>query len=130
MKAGILFEKNSNAKIVRDKNGRFCKGTHYSHWKGKKYTAFTLETESCTIEGREKDGWMKYGEFDYLLYGFVQQDNNIELYVIPFQKLKKWFWENYKNFQITETNQINRTRCRIVDIKEVETRVGFKKFYL
>ena len=39
MKAGILFEKNSNAKIVRDKNGRFCKGTHYSHWKGKKYTA-------------------------------------------------------------------------------------------
>ena len=99
-------------------------------WKGKKYTSFTLETNSCTIPGREKDGWMKYGEFDYLFYGFVQEDDKIELYIIPFQKLKEWFWRNCRNFPMTETNQINKTRCRIVDIKQVEDNVGLKKFYL
>jgi len=99
-------------------------------WKGKKYTAFTLETESCSIVGREKDGWMKYGEFDYLIYGFIQENDNIEVYVIPFQKLKKWFWENYELFPITKTEQINKTICRVVDIKEVEKNVGFKKFTL
>ena len=99
-------------------------------WKGKKYTAFTLETDSCTVPKREKEGWMKYGEFDYLLYGFVQENDSIELYTIPFKKLKNWFWNNIEKFPITETEQINKTRCRIVDIKKVEENVGFKKFYL
>lgn len=97
-------------------------------WKGKKYTAFTLETDSCTVEGREKEGWMKYGKFDYLFYGFLQVDNSIEAYLIPFQKLKEWFWKNFMLFPETITEQINRTACRIVDIGEVERCVGFKKF--
>ena len=99
-------------------------------WKGKKYTAFTLETDSCTVAGREKDGWMKYGKFDYLLYGFTQEDYSIEVYIIPFKKLKEWFWKNYKNYPITITEQINRTSCRIVDILNVEKYVGFKKYII
>jgi len=99
-------------------------------WKGKKYDAFTLETDSCTVKGKEKDGWMKYGNFDYLFYGFVQNDDTIELYVIPFQRLKKWFWENYNNYPITITDQINKTMCRIVKIEDVKRNVGLKKFNL
>lgn len=97
-------------------------------WKGKKYTGFTLETESCTVEGHEKDGWMKYGKFDYLLYGFTQENKSIIIYIIPFQKLKVWFWDNYDKYPITVTEQINKTKCRIVDIKDVKKYVGFKIF--
>lgn len=99
-------------------------------WKGNKLTAFALETESCTTLGREKDGWMKYGEFDYLVYGFIQANNDIELYIIPFKKLKTWFWQNYINFPITISKQINKTRCRIVKIQDVEKYVGFKTFII
>ena len=97
-------------------------------WKGKKLTAFALETHSCTVPGREKDGWMKYGEFDILLYGFTQADGSIEVYVIPFAKLKKWFWEYYLFFTETITDQINKSACRLVDINHVEEVIGFKKF--
>ena len=97
-------------------------------WKGQKYTAFVLETESCSVKGKEKDGWMKYGKFDYLLYGFTQENEEIEIYIIPFLKLKKWFWENYKIFPETTTTQINQTKCRVVDIETVKNNVGFKKF--
>jgi len=99
-------------------------------WKGKKYTAFTLETDSCTVKGREKDGWMKYGEFDYLLYGLELENSDIEAYIISFQKLKKWFWENYENYRITTTEQINKTACRIVPIVDIKNNVGYKKFFI
>lgn len=99
-------------------------------WPGYKYTAFVLETDSCTVEGREKDGWMKYGKFDYLLYGFTLESGKMEIYIMPFKELKKWFWENYKNYPITITRQINKTKCRVVKIIDVKHSVGFKKFYL
>jgi len=73
---------------------------------------------------------MKYGNFDYLFYGFVQGDDTIELYAIPFQRLKKWFWENYNNYPVTIINQINKTTCRVVKIEDVKRNVGFKKFIL
>ena len=97
---------------------------------GKKYTAFTLEEMSCTTEGREKTGWMEYGKFDYLFYGFVQQDDSIELYIIPFQKLKTWFWGNNNNYPSWFSSQINRTQCRIVPIKDIEEYVGYKKYFI
>lgn len=97
-------------------------------WKGVKYTAFTLETDSCTVKGYEKEGWMKYGEFDFLLYGFEQENKNIIIYIIPFKKLKTWFWSNYEKYPITTTKQINRTKCRIVNISDIKKYVGFKKF--
>ena len=86
-----------------------------------------METQSCTIPGREKDGWMKYGEFDYLLYGFQQANQSLEVYIIPFQMLKRWFWQNYKLFPETITEQINKTACRIIPISEVKEAVGYKK---
>ena len=97
-------------------------------WKGIKYTAFTLETQSCSVKGHEKDGCMKYGEFDWLLYGFVQVDDSIKVYIIPFQKLKRWFWANIISFPIIKTNQINKTICRIVDIELIKKEVGLKTF--
>ncbi len=99
-------------------------------WPGYKYTAFVFETDSCTVIGREKSGWMKYGEFDFLLYGFEQASGDIEAYSIPFPKLKEWFWNNYTTYPATQTIQINHTFCRIVPIKDVESHVGFTKYFI
>ena len=99
-------------------------------WKGKKYEAMTLEVMSCTVPGREKDGWMKYAKADILAYGFEQEDGSVELYIMNLFKLKDWFWKNVKNYATTTTEQINRTVCKVVPIKDIQENVGFKKFLI
>ena len=84
-----------------------------------KYTAMTLETESCSVAGHEKDGWMKYSEADWLMYGFGEK-NIITLHQLDLQELKVWFWKNYTNFAITKTEQINESICRVVPMEALE----------
>lgn len=89
---------------------------------GRPYQNFTFETMSCTVPGHEKQGWMYYSNCDTLLYCFVQEDgNSIIAYSIPFDNLKKWFFENdrYTGYPTTVTKQINKTECRIVPISDV-----------
>lgn len=91
-------------------------------WPGYKYTSYTLETMSCTIPGREKQGWMYYSTCDYLLYCFLQADSiSMIAHLIPFQKLQNWFFEGdrYKSYRSSFTNQINRTETKIVPIDDV-----------
>ena len=101
-------------------------------WPGYEYTAVTLETESCTVKGYEKDGWMKKltSKNHFLAYGFLQEDETIKLYIIPFDKLKSWFWENVDKFKSTVTDQINKTECKIVPLEEIKNNVGYKIFYI
>lgn len=89
---------------------------------GYKYTAYTLETMSCTVQGREKEGWMYYSTCDYLLYGFIQEDSScIDAHLIPFPKLQTWFFEDnrYLSYRPFITDQINHTETRVVPIKDV-----------
>lgn len=91
-------------------------------WPGYKYTSYTFETMSCTVTGREKLGWMHYSICDYLMYGFVQEDNTrIVAHFIPFPKLQEWFFEDerYLNYRPFVTKQINHTETRIVPISDV-----------
>ena len=99
-------------------------------WPGYKYTAFVLEVQSCSVAGKESPGWMEYGLADYLAYGFEQEDGQIELYLIPFKKLKNWFWKNCISYSETKTTQLNQTVCKIVPIKDVKMNVGFEKFFI
>lgn len=95
-------------------------------WPGYKYTAYTLETMSCTVPGREKKGWMHYSTCDYLLYCFVQSDSiSMKAHLIPFQKLQRWFFEEdrYTTYRSNITNQINRTETKIVPIDDVWTAI-------
>jgi len=88
-------------------------------WKGIIYKAFTLETMSCTVPGREKQGWMYTAQCDYLFYCFVQEgEKSCIAYLIPFAKLREWFFDHdrYLNFPKTTTEQINQTECRVTDI--------------
>ena len=85
------------------------------------YTAFTLETMSCTVEGREKQGWMHYSEADYLLYCFAHPKSEVVLdcYMIDMKRLRSWFFGVESNYASTVTEQVNRTLCRVVPIKDV-----------
>ena len=97
---------------------------------GKAYTAFCLETESCTVQGHKSSGWMVYGESDYLLYCFHQKDDSLDCHLIDFQRLKEWFWpleETWPTFQM-ETR--NRTRGRLVQISQVQGAVPCWRFAL
>lgn len=87
---------------------------------GRRRDMFCLETQSCTNPDFESNGWMVYGEADYLFYCFVQHDDAIDGYMIDFQALKKWFWlhaAQYKLFTMVDT--INRTQGRLVPIHDV-----------
>lgn len=99
-------------------------------WKGKKYTSFTLETESCSVPGSRKNGWMKTDNNDYLLYCFEQADNSIKVYIIPFKKLKMWFWDNFTNYKEITTEQENRTKSRLIYINHVKEFVNSKELII
>lgn len=99
-------------------------------WKGRAYTAFCLETESCTVEGHESPGWMRYGEADYLLYCFQQLDRSLSCYLIEFQPLKAWFWTCEDAFPAFQMNERNRTKGRVVPIDAVCAAVPVVSFSL
>ena len=91
--------------------------------KNEPHTAFFLETESCTNPGNESPGWMRDGQADYLLYAFEIKGLGLDVYIMPFQELKAWFWpfiEKNPNKFFTFTNQNkNRTRGRLANITVV-----------
>ncbi len=93
-------------------------------WNRRAYTALTLETKSCTNVGHESDGWMVYGEADWLNYAMCQENGNVLCYLIDFQKLKEEFWKDVESFRETVTTQYNHTACSLVPIKWVDDRVG------
>ena len=100
-------------------------------WPGYEYKNYTLETMSCTVPGREKQGWMHYAKCDVLLYCFTQQDGSLIAHAIPFRKLQEWFFDSdlYLQYPSTVTEQINRTECKVVPIAHVWNNVhGCKQF--
>lgn len=99
-------------------------------WPGYPYKAFTLETESCTVPGRESSGWMQYGYSDYLLYCFQQEDGSLDCHLIDFQRLRKWFWPLEETWPVFQMTTKNKTRGRKVPISEVVAAVPCWRFAL
>lgn len=93
-------------------------------WPGYAYDAITLETMSCTVPGRESDGWMRYGKADWINYAMCQEDGNVLCYLISFPALQEAFWPAHQSFRETTTDQHNRTTCRIVPLDWIRAKVG------
>jgi hypothetical protein len=87
----------------------------------KPHRHFCLETDSCTVPGRESNGWMHYGEADYLLYCFADKEEvALTCYFINFPKLKEWFWPLVETFDVFQMkNTLNKSRGRKVLITDV-----------
>lgn len=113
----VLQARSGNAAFIEEKIIRWPVSN-------RAYTAFTLETKSCTVPGRESDGWMVYGEADWLNYALCQRNGDIVCYLIDFQKLKAAFWPAVDQFRETVTTQLNRTACRLVPIDWINEKVG------
>jgi len=102
-------------------------------WPGYKHVNFALEVESCTTVGRERGGWMRYAEADYLLYAFAyENDSGLDVYLIDFPKLRGWFWqvheERYKANDYVMPNTLNHTRIAKVPIKDVRDAVPTARY--
>lgn len=110
--------------IVQGKDGAaLCIEEKIVRWPGYEYSAYTLETESCTKPGFESEGWMKYGQADYLLYGFMRSDRLV-VHLIDFPKLQNWFWPLVETFDVFRMpNTLNRSRGRKVPIETVRANV-------
>jgi hypothetical protein len=119
--------------VQRKDGGIVCIEEKIVRWpkRGHPYDAFTLETKSCTSPGREKTGWMMYGEADYLFYCFSNAtEDELDCHLIEFPRLQKWFWDNIEaaNWPRTVTEQINRTECCVVPIAEVAANVKTRQY--
>lgn len=115
--------------IVQGTGGKaVCVEEKIVRWPGYDYTALTLETMSCTVPGRESDGWMKYGQADMLNYAMCRENGDVVCHLIDFQKLQATFWPAVDGFRETITGQSNRTACRIVPLDWVREHVGIKSF--
>lgn len=88
------------------------------------YAAVTLETTSCTVPGRESDGWMKYGQADWLVYAMCCKNLTVACHIIDFQALRECFWPAVDEFEETISKQLNRTACRKVPVAWIRERVG------
>jgi hypothetical protein len=92
------------------------------------YTAFAIETESCTVDGRKSDGWIKKTSLtDRLLYCFATREErpDLDCYWLGFAALQAWFIpreENYPRFGPLPT--LNKSAGRVVPIDDVLTAIG------
>lgn len=89
------------------------------------YTAFFLETRSCTNPGHESPGWMITCQADMLLYAFEIRDLGLIIYLLDFHRLKRWFEQEYlphlphPEYGLSVMPDENRTEGRLVSIAKV-----------
>jgi hypothetical protein len=122
--ATILQKRFAVDTILQGRDGEaVCIEEKIVRWPGYKYSAYCLETESCTKPGFESQGWMRYGKADFLLYCFVRP-STVECHLIDFPKLQAWFWpiaSTFATFGPLET--LNRSAGRKVPIESVRASV-------
>jgi hypothetical protein len=119
--ATVLQKRFAVDTVMQCKSGAsVCIEEKIVRWKGKVYDAICLETHSCTKEGHESDGWMVYGEADYLLYCMQQADGSLHAYLIDFPKLKEWFWPRVDSFAVFgPLKTLNATKGRVVPLADI-----------
>jgi hypothetical protein len=106
--------------ILQGSDGRaVCIDEKIVRWPGYVYESFCLETHSCTVPDHESDGWMRYGQADYLLYCFQIENGDLDSYLIDFPKLQAWFWPHAETYPEFQMRTLNRSAGRLVPIAEV-----------
>jgi len=92
-------------------------------WKGRRYTAMTVETHSNlerTIDQEIGDGWIATCTADYLLYAFQQEDKSLLVWLFDLPKFRKWFNGVFQAYAISDTsNDFYTTRCRVVPLRNI-----------
>jgi hypothetical protein len=122
--ATLLQKRFAVDTILQGIDGRaICIEEKIVRWPGYRYANFCLETKSCTVPGHESDGWMVYGQADYLVYCFQTELGDLDVWVIDWPKLKAWFWPIEATFPEFRMRNLNETMGRLVPIADVERSV-------
>ena len=114
----VVQGRNGNAAFIEEKIVRWPRRDY-------PYDSMCLETQSCTVPGHESDGWMVYGQADYLLYCFAQRDGcSLICFLMDFPKLQTWFWPVAGRFSPFENpDTINRSCGKVVPISLIRANV-------
>lgn len=85
---------------------------------------FCFETVSNTTTNPEVPGWMKTAKSDVLIYSFAWIENILDVYMLDFPQLRKWFWsvidsQEHKWREHIVPDSSNRTASRLVPVKQV-----------
>ena len=128
--------------IIQTKNDESDIKIDTKHVRGN-YTRLFIEELSCSVEGREKDGWLikENGHPDYIIHVMnplcskCYDDcnicdkpirNNMIGYLSNFKKLRNWYLLNYKEDQFCNENplftnkQINKTTGRNIPVSTLK----------
>ena len=66
---------------------------------GQPYTAFCVETHSCTREHHRSMGWLFYSEADFLLYCRMDAaEREMRIHMMHLSSLRRWFSERFEQF--------------------------------
>lgn len=101
--------------------------------KNKPHTAFFLETRSCTNKGYESPGWMKTSCADYLLYAFEIKSIGLDVYLLDFPILQRWFWDKaytHLRYPFSTMRDKNRTEGKLVPIIDITRSIPVERFLL
>lgn len=128
--ASILQKRYAVDTIVQGRAGSaVCIEEKIVRWPGYRYRDICLETHSCTKPGHESPGWMEYGEADYLLYCFAQENDDLECYLINFPELKTWFKPaNFPTFGPLKT--LNASMGRKVPVALIRQKIPTWRRYV
>lgn len=110
--------------------GSLCIEEKIERWPGYVRPNFALETDSCTVPGHEKQGWMHYARADYLLYAFEMEQGGLDVYLIDFPALREWFWPIHERYESHTMDTLNRTQFRKVPIADVARAVWTKRYII
>lgn len=118
--------------VMQVANGSLCIEEKIEQWHGYTRKNFALETDSCTVPGHERKGWMHYAKADYLLYAFAHKDDlGLDVYFIHFPKLREWFWSLPKRYPShTMEKTYNHTRFEKVPILDVRRVVPTTRYLI
>lgn len=96
----------------------------------KYYTRLFAETRSCTLPGRESNGWMHINtkgesggsEADLLAYVFLRRNRSLEMYVYDLPQFKQWFWQCVPTckWQLWTMPDQNMTEGYLVPLLEIQ----------
>jgi len=116
--------------IIRSRRGPIFIEEKIVRWKGYDYTAIAVETKSCTLPGRETDGWIVTSRADYLLYCMLTMESDLHCHMWPMAKLRAFFLPRIEEFYEHVETERNRTASRIVPIATINNAgVPYRSFW-
>lgn len=120
--ASLICKQTSNLKYVDEK-------TDFHEPRN-----FCLETISNTVTNPMVPGWMRTSKADRLVYSFVWLEGILDVFIVDFTQLHRWFWSNDNYHKVgklyTVPNSPNKTQSYLVPVTRVTEHVSTYRYLI